>query len=213
MRPLIGSCAARVRATLPSAPTGAYRRSLPLLPAAALALGAVAPAGAESDRAQSAPGHDLASFQNALGAPERGVFAPAWAKHASELVRKAKLAEGPPDAVRRMTEAGSHIAHRPYTWGGGHGSFDASGYDCSGSVSYVLHAGGKLGSPQDSSGLMSYGDPGPGRYVTIYSNAGHAWMTIGKRRFDTIAFQQTGTRWSSSSMSTAGYTVRHPHGL
>jgi hypothetical protein len=114
--------------------------------------------------------------------------------------------------IARMIAAGDAIAHAPYVYGGGHGSFQSSGYDCSGSVSYVLHAGGLLSSPLDSSALESYGQPGPGRHVTIYANAGHAFMVIDGRRFDTIALQETGTRWSSSIGSTSGYVVRHPAG-
>jgi hypothetical protein len=116
-------------------------------------------------------------------------------------------------AVRLMLTAGNRIARLPYTWGGGHGSFTSSGYDCSGSVSYVLHADGLLSTPMDSSGLEGFGQPGPGRHVTVYANASHAWMTVDGRRFDTIALQETGTRWSSSVPSDAGYTVRHPAGL
>jgi peptidoglycan hydrolase-like protein with peptidoglycan-binding domain len=112
-----------------------------------------------------------------------------------------------------MVAAGNVIATRPYVYGGGHGSFNSNGYDCSGSVSYVLHAAGLLSSPEDSGTLESYGAPGPGRYVTIYANAGHAFMVINGRRFDTIALQETGTRWSSTVGSTAGYVVRHPVGL
>ena len=115
--------------------------------------------------------------------------------------------------IADMIAAGNAIATRPYVYGGGHGSFNSIGYDCSGSVSYVLHAAGLLSSPEDSSQLESYGAPGPGRYVTIYADAGHAWMTIDGRRFDTVALQETGTRWSSSMASTAGYVVRHPVGL
>lgn len=115
--------------------------------------------------------------------------------------------------IVRMLRGGNRIAKLPYTWGGGHGSFDSSGYDCSGSVSYVLHAGGLLDTPLDSSGLEGFGLPGPGRHVTIYANAQHALMVIDGRRFDTIALQETGTRWSSTLGATDGYTVRHPAGL
>ena len=115
--------------------------------------------------------------------------------------------------VRQMVAGGDRIATLPYTWGGGHGSFTSSGYDCSGSVSYVLHAAGLLSVPADSGGLESYGDPGPGRHVTIYANGSHAWMAIDGRRFDTIALQETGTRWSRTISSSSGYVVRHPHGL
>jgi peptidoglycan hydrolase-like protein with peptidoglycan-binding domain len=112
--------------------------------------------------------------------------------------------------IQTMVAAGNRIATRPYVYGGGHGSFNSYGYDCSGSVSYVLHAAGLLRSPEDSTELESYGQPGPGRYVTIYANSGHAFMTIQGRRFDTVAQAQTGSRWSNHMVSTAGFVARHP---
>jgi peptidoglycan hydrolase-like protein with peptidoglycan-binding domain len=115
--------------------------------------------------------------------------------------------------VARVIAAGDEIATRPYIFGGGHGSFQSSGYDCSGSVSYALHGGGLLSEPEDSSQLESYGEAGPGKYITIYANAGHAFMVVDGKRFDTIALQETGTRWSSSIESTSGYVVRHPDGM
>ena len=115
--------------------------------------------------------------------------------------------------VARVIAAADEIATTPYVYGGGHGSFQSAGYDCSGSVSYALHGGGLLASPEDSTGLESYGEAGPGKYITIYANAEHAWMTIDGRRFDTVAQQETGTRWSDSMASTGGYVVRHPAGL
>jgi peptidoglycan hydrolase-like protein with peptidoglycan-binding domain len=114
--------------------------------------------------------------------------------------------------VAAAIAAGDRIATLPYKYGGGHGSFNDSGYDCSGSVSYVLHGAGLLSSPLDSTGLESYGAPGPGRHITIYANAGHAWMTIDGRRFDT-GWGGEGNRWASGSRPTAGYVVRHPPGL
>jgi peptidoglycan hydrolase-like protein with peptidoglycan-binding domain len=115
--------------------------------------------------------------------------------------------------VARVIAAANEIATRPYVYGGGHGSFQSSGYDCSGSVSYALHGGGLLSSPEDSSALESYGEAGPGSHITIYANAEHAFMVIDGRRFDTVAQQEGGSRWSSSMTSTAGYVVRHPAGL
>jgi peptidoglycan hydrolase-like protein with peptidoglycan-binding domain len=115
--------------------------------------------------------------------------------------------------VARVIAAGNEIATRPYVFGGGHGSFQSAGYDCSGSVSYALHGGGLLSSPEDSTGLESYGEPGPGKDITIYANAEHAFMVVDGKRFDTIAQQETGTRWSSSMTSTGGYVARHPDGL
>jgi peptidoglycan hydrolase-like protein with peptidoglycan-binding domain len=120
---------------------------------------------------------------------------------------------GGSSVVARVISAGDEIATRPYVFGGGHGSFQSTGYDCSGSVSYALHGGGLLSSPEDSSALESYGEPGPGKYITIYANAEHAWMVVDGKRFDTIAQQETGTRWSSTMMSTAGYVARHPDGM
>jgi peptidoglycan hydrolase-like protein with peptidoglycan-binding domain len=115
--------------------------------------------------------------------------------------------------VARVIAAANEIATRPYVYGGGHGSFQSVGYDCSGSVSYALHGGGLLSSPEDSTGLESYGEAGPGKYITIYADAEHAWMTIDGRRYDTVALQETGNRWSDSMTSTAGFVVRHPDGL
>ncbi len=115
--------------------------------------------------------------------------------------------------VQRVIAAADEIATRPYVFGGGHGSFTSDGYDCSGSVSYALHGGGLLSSPEDSSALESYGESGPGRYITIYANAEHAWMTIDGRRYDTVALAESGSRWSDSMASTAGFVVRHPDGL
>ena len=112
-----------------------------------------------------------------------------------------------------MIAAANAIATKPYEYGGGHGSFTDSGYDCSGSVSYALHGGGLLSTPLDSSGFMSYGKPGPGKHITIYAHSGHVFMTIDGRRFDTSARSETGSRWSSTPRSSAGYVVRHPAGF
>jgi peptidoglycan hydrolase-like protein with peptidoglycan-binding domain len=114
--------------------------------------------------------------------------------------------------VARVIAAGEEIATRPYQWGGGHGSFQSSGYDCSGSVSYALHGGGLLSAPMDSGEFESYGESGPGRDITIYANSEHVYMVVDGRRFDTVAQQESGSRWSSSMTSTGGYVVRHPAG-
>jgi cell wall-associated NlpC family hydrolase len=118
------------------------------------------------------------------------------------------------NVVARVIAAANEIATRPYVYGGGHGSFESYGYDCSGSVSYALHGGGLLSSPEDSTGLESYGEPGPGRYITIYANAEHAYMVIDGRRFDTVALAETGSRWSDSPGDDGGdFVERHPAGL
>lgn len=120
---------------------------------------------------------------------------------------------GAPAAVVQMIAAANAIATLPYIWGGGHGSFQALGYDCSGSVSYVLAAAGLLSSPEVSGDFESYGDPGPGQWVTIYANPTHVWMDIAGWRFDTVALAEGGTRWSQGGGEFAGFVVRHPPGL
>ncbi len=115
--------------------------------------------------------------------------------------------------VARVIAAADEIATRPYVWGGGHGSFQSEGYDCSGSVSYALHGGGLLSSPEDSTGLESFGEPGPGKYITIYANAEHAFMVIDGKRFDTVALAEGGSRWGGPSNDGGGFVERHPAGL
>jgi peptidoglycan hydrolase CwlO-like protein len=120
---------------------------------------------------------------------------------------------GAPAAVAQVIAAGNAIATLPYIWGGGHGSFQAAGYDCSGSVSYALAAAGLLSSPLDSTGFESWGLPGPGRWITVYANAGHAWMQVAGWRFDTVALATSGTRWSQGGGEFSGFIARHPPGL
>jgi peptidoglycan hydrolase-like protein with peptidoglycan-binding domain len=129
------------------------------------------------------------------------------------LKRRGSGGGGGGGTLQRVIRAANRIAGLPYQYGGGHRSFRDSGYDCSGSVSYALHGGGLLRSPLDSTGLMSYGAPGRGRYITIYANSGHAYMTINGRRFDTSARSETGSRWANKQRSSAGFVVRHPPGL
>ena len=119
-----------------------------------------------------------------------------------------------PEAVKEMIAAGNAIATLPYIYGGGHASFQADGYDCSGSVSYVLAAAGLVTSPMVSGQFDTWGQPGPGKWVTIYSNADHVWMTIAGWRFDTVAqAEDGGTRWAQGGGEFAGFDVEHPVGL
>jgi septal ring factor EnvC (AmiA/AmiB activator) len=124
---------------------------------------------------------------------------------------QASIPSAAPPAVQAAIEAANAIATTPYVWGGGHGSFEDSGYDCSGAVSYALHGGGFLSSPLDSTGLSTWGEPGPGQWITVYANAGHAWMIIAGLAFDTSG--GAGPRWHPSPVnSTAGFIARHPAG-
>ncbi|MDP9344973.1 MAG: hypothetical protein M3P44_04495, partial [Actinomycetota bacterium] len=133
----------------------------------------------------------------------------------------AGLATPPPAAPNRLVaiiRAANAVARKPYVYGGGHGRFAGeifsdSAYDCSGSVSYALAAAGLLDSPLDSSGLARFGKAGPGRWVTIFANGGHAWMTVAGLRFDTSGRDESGSRWQADGRGTAGFTVRHPPGL
>ncbi|HYQ79537.1 MAG TPA: hypothetical protein VEP91_10565 [Solirubrobacterales bacterium] len=117
-----------------------------------------------------------------------------------------------PQAVKDVISAGNAIATTPYIWGGGHGSFESSGYDCSGAVSYALHGGGLLESPLDSTGLETWGEPGPGQWITVYANSGHAWMVVAGIAFDTVG--GPGPRWHDPWVdSPEGFIARHPAGL
>ena len=116
-----------------------------------------------------------------------------------------------PQAVKDVISAGNAIATTPYVWGGGHGSFESSGYDCSGAVSYALHGGGFLESPLDSTGLETWGEPGPGQWITVYANSGHAWMVVAGIAFDTVG--GPGPRWHDPWVdSPEGFIARHPAG-
>jgi peptidoglycan hydrolase-like protein with peptidoglycan-binding domain len=118
-----------------------------------------------------------------------------------------------PEPVKAIIAAGNAIATKPYRYGGGHGRWDDSGYDCSGSISYALHGAGLLDTALDSTGFMSWGESGPGEWVSVYAHSGHAYMIVAGLRFDTSARRQTGNRWSATPRSPSGYTVRHPEGL
>jgi cell wall-associated NlpC family hydrolase len=120
---------------------------------------------------------------------------------------------GAPAAIAQIMAAGNAIATLPYIYGGGHASFHANGYDCSGSVSYALAAAGLVSSPMVSGDFENWGAPGPGRWVTIYANAGHVWMEVAGWRFDTVALAEIGTRWARGGGEYSGFVVRHPPGL
>jgi peptidoglycan hydrolase CwlO-like protein len=119
----------------------------------------------------------------------------------------------PPNAplvVRAVIEAANRIADAPYAWGGGHGSWESAGYDCSGAISYALHGGGLLDSSLDSGGLAFWGEPGVGSWITVLAHSGHAYAVIAGLRWDTSG--GAGPRWHTDMRSAAGYVARHPAG-
>ena len=130
---------------------------------------------------------------------------------------------GAPAAVQQVVQAANQIISTSYCVGGGHGSWNSSCYDCSGAVSFALHGGGLLSSSEDSTGLESYGAAGPGRWITVYADAGHAFLVVAGRAFDTANFggpnipSGSGPRWRSDPTGNlrdgGNYVIRHPAGL
>ena len=118
-----------------------------------------------------------------------------------------------PKRIKKVISAANKIADKPYLWGGGHGSFESSGYDCSGAVSYALRGGSFIKSPLSSGPLMSWGKSGKGKWITVYSHSGHAFIEIAGLRFDTSGTGGSGPRWHSVPANKSGFTVRHPAGF
>ena len=119
-----------------------------------------------------------------------------------------------PRRVKKMIAAANSLTDKPYVYGGGHRSFNDTGYDCSGATSYVLHAGGKLDRPLVSQNFFDYGKKGYGKWVTVYVRDGHVFLVIAGLRFDTGGtWNSTGPRWKPQRRGAKGYFVRHPSGL
>ncbi len=120
-----------------------------------------------------------------------------------------------PPAVKEAIWAANTLQDKPYVYGGGHGDFADDGYDCSGTVSFALNAAGLLNRPRDSSGFMRYGAPGPGRWISVYTNPGHAYVVLAGLRLDTSAAGSgggRGPRWRGEARASQGFVVRHPVG-
>lgn len=158
-----------------------------------------------------------------LGIPAAPASTPA---HPTVAGARAKIINGiayapsyAPIQVQRAIWAGDRIRRKPYIWGGGHGSFTSPGYDCSGAVSYVLHAAGLLTSPFDSTDFFSWGAKGRGRWITVYTNSGHAFVEIAGIRFDTSSEGElkplpgtargSGPRWRHLLRGTRAFQPRH----
>lgn len=136
----------------------------------------------------------------------------------AELIEgQAAAPENAPKAVKEMIWAANEIVGKPYIYGGGHASFKSEGYDCSGTVSYALHGADLIETPMDSSEMEGWGEAGIGRWVTIFANPGHAYMTIAGLRLDTSPVEDPsgleGPRWRPLRAENAGFVRRHPEGL
>jgi cell wall-associated NlpC family hydrolase len=118
-----------------------------------------------------------------------------------------------PLPVQQAIWAANKLRNKPYIYGGGHQSFRSRGYDCSGTVSFALHAAGLLDSPLDSGSFMKWGDRGRGQWITVYTNPGHAWAIIAGMRLDTSGSGESGPRWRAEARTGRGFRARHPDGF
>jgi cell wall-associated NlpC family hydrolase len=190
--------------------------------ACVLALACLVPAGAFAATGGTPTASDNSTSNAATGGvgPDDPRYKP---PHKAKLINGIAYApkDAPPQVVNAIAAA-NEIVRMPYRYGGGHKpTFKDSGYDCSGSVSYALHGGGLLRSPLDSSSFMKWGLAGKGRWITVYTNPGHAFMMIAGLRFDTgyrdtraarHAAPGSGPRWGRYR-PTKGFTARHPKGF
>jgi hypothetical protein len=190
-----------------------------LIVPAVFVLALAAAPGALATGGSSVPGV-AATGGTGIGAPPP---APSTPSHPTVTGWEGKIINGiayapsyAPLRVRKAIWAGNKIRRKPYIWGGGHGAFAAAGYDCSGAVSYVLHAAGLLKTPFDSSDFMSWGHRGLGKWITVYTNPSHAFVQIAGIRLDTSAegdphpTKGSGPRWRPVMSSTGGFQARHP---
>jgi len=121
-----------------------------------------------------------------------------------------------PANVKSAIWAANALRDKPYVWGGGHGSFNDYGYDCSGTVSFALHHASLLNAPLPSSDFLRYGERGRGRWITIYARRGHTFAVIAGLRLDTTDLHyggDVGPRWYIDARDTRGFAARHPVGL
>jgi hypothetical protein len=125
--------------------------------------------------------------------------------------------------VVAVVAAANQIINTSYCYAGGHATWKSSCYDCSGSVSFALHGGGLLTTPDDSTQFETYGESGPGHWITIYADPSHAFLVVAGRAFDTANYggpnipAGNGPRWRYDPLGNlrdgGHYVVRHPAGL
>jgi cell wall-associated NlpC family hydrolase len=194
--------------------TLSHKRRLAVAGITALCVLALAVPAAAQTGGSGPPGGTTTTTTTTTPAP---VGPPGKAK-----IRKDGTAVAPADAppqIQSAIAAANAIHTMPYRWGGGHRSFSDTGYDCSGAVSYVLHAAGLLASPMTSGGFASsWGVAGKGRWITVYGNASHVYMVVAGKRFDTSSGgdrwnQGSGPRWRKKKRAPAGYTQKYYPGF
>jgi hypothetical protein len=145
--------------------------------------------------------------------PQAPVATPGAKARMSSDGHTAVAPAGAPPEVQEVIAAANEITNTGYRYGGGHGSFDDTAYDCSGAVSHALHGAGLVKSPLDSTDFESWGTRGKGQWITVYANSGHAYVVVAGLRFDTSGSGEKGPRWRSEARSGSGYVARHPSGL
>src|SRR3954453_2199428 len=187
-----------------------------------LSLACLLPAGAfaaKTGGASSSSGNENATAATGGVSPDDPRYKPP--KKAKIINGLAYAPKGAPPAVVNAINAANQIVRMPYRYGGGHKSFKDSAYDCSGPVSFALHGGGRLTAPLDSSSFMKWGQAGKGRWITVWTNPGHAFVMIAGLRFDTGMRDRrvakgtapgSGPRWGHAR-ATDGFSARHPAGL
>lgn len=211
--PMVATATPSATVSLPPLPQSRAKTVAPVAGAASTATEAAPDAGLTGTTSDAKPTTEASSAARSAAKASTGAGASAVDKAVAIGGGVALPPLEAPEAVKKMIEAGNGIARTPYKWGGGHGKWQDTGYDCSGSVSFVLAAAGLLSGPLASGPLMSWGEPGKGKWVTIWTNQGHVFLEVAGIRFDTSAQRVTGSRWINESRSTAGFVARHPAGL
>jgi hypothetical protein len=179
------------------------------------------PAGTSASVSVESPSQDVALARPLSNAQVRAQLARSGmsANTDQATLTSNGLAVAPPGApaqVQAIINAGNEIARLPYRYAGGHLTYQDTAYDCSGSISYVLAAAHLLNETVDSTELETWGKPGPGKWVTVFANAGHTFMYVAGLRFDTVALAETGSRWSTQKADEpdlSTFVLRHPAGL
>ena len=175
--------------------------------------GAADPADPQQSKKSKSKTSGAATYGVDPEAPPRVLVAGTRAKRMANGYAAAPA--GAPRAVQEAIFAANEIVGKPYRYGGGHASFDDTGYDCSGTVSYALHGGGLLNAPMPSGSFMGWGVKGGGKWITTYANSGHIWVKIAGLRLDTSSAGEPvssgeGPRWRKNLRGGAGFVKRHP---